>query len=209
MKTIEQKHFPFPEEFFKLLDAEKISSAYEDMKTLGFVPYEDNTKGGVFWHLRSSWFVDNLITDEVDCVLYSYDGKMDTLQNVYKRFKDAVAEDDKDSNSMFDLEFAPWGIFQPLYVLQSGYIGNAMCFWKESCSGFTTNVEEAGKFTYDEVMHEHKADCGETIWPCSILNYPIKTVDMQYIPQEKRDNLLMISKELDKEFAALKKSEGD
>lgn len=36
------------------------------------------------------------------------------------------------------------------YVIQNMWSGDAMVFWKEGCSGYTTNFEKAHKFTLEE-----------------------------------------------------------
>lgn len=36
------------------------------------------------------------------------------------------------------------------YVIQNGWSGDAMVFWREECAGYTSNFEKVHKFTLDE-----------------------------------------------------------
>ena len=37
------------------------------------------------------------------------------------------------------------------YVQNLGYIGNAMIWWRPDSKGYTTNIEEAGRYTEEEM----------------------------------------------------------
>jgi tagatose-1,6-bisphosphate aldolase non-catalytic subunit AgaZ/GatZ len=38
------------------------------------------------------------------------------------------------------------------YVIQSGWSGDSMMFWREGRAGYTSNFEKVHKFTLDEAM---------------------------------------------------------
>jgi hypothetical protein len=41
---------------------------------------------------------------------------------------------------------------EKLYYIQSGYVDNAMLWWRPNGKGYTTDIEEAGKFTAERML---------------------------------------------------------
>lgn len=81
-----------------------------------------------------------------------------------------------------------------LYVVQDnrGYVGNAMSFWGQNGSGYTTNFNKAGKFTKEKALAIHNAHRDRThIWPLSYMQQRlIQIIDSQYVSKcETRDEI--------------------
>ena len=74
------------------------------------------------------------------------------------------------------------------YYIQNGYVGNALCWWRENSRGYTTNLEEAGKYSRKEADTMNRED--DVPWPCSYIDACEKAkkvvVDAQYLDFNKR-----------------------
>jgi len=75
-----------------------------------------------------------------------------------------------------------------MYYLQdarwSGMVGNCPSFWRPDGNGYTTNLDEAGRFTHEEAMAQHRSRSTDLPWLCSEvdkLRHP--TVDVQHMPR--------------------------
>ena len=42
-------------------------------------------------------------------------------------------------------------MYNELYVVHNGIVGNTLCWWRRGCSGYTTKLEEAHKFSLKEI----------------------------------------------------------
>lgn len=76
-----------------------------------------------------------------------------------------------------------------LYYIQNGYVGNAVYWWALDSKGYTTDVNEAQKYTYDEmksIVNNRRQDIG---WPVSYIDENAKAhktiIDAQYISKSK------------------------
>lgn len=83
--------------------------------------------------------------------------------------KQGVAED-----GMYYLQDARW----------SAMVGNCPSFWREGGNGYTTNLDEAGRFTFEDAMAQHRCRETDLPWLCAEvdkLRHP--TIDCQYMPR--------------------------
>lgn len=74
-----------------------------------------------------------------------------------------------------------------LYYLQDarwiGMVGNCPSFWRKG-GGYTTNLDEAERFTLDAAMKQHKCRETDLPWLCSEVDKLRRpTVDCQYMPR--------------------------
>lgn len=42
-------------------------------------------------------------------------------------------------------------MYNELYVVHNGIVGNTLCWWRQGRAGYTTKLEEAHKFTQKEI----------------------------------------------------------
>ncbi len=59
-----------------------------------------------------------------------------------------------------------------LYLIQNGYVGNSMLFWRLEGKGYTTEIEQAHRFTLKEAKKIRQAcrySHNFVIWPLSYL----------------------------------------
>ena len=58
-----------------------------------------------------------------------------------------------------------------LYYIQSGFSGNAILWWAENANGYTTDINEAGKFTekFAKQVINNK-DRQDIAWECSYID---------------------------------------
>lgn len=78
-----------------------------------------------------------------------------------------------------------------LYYLQdsrsSSYVGNCPSFWKKG-GGYTTNIDEAERMTFEKAMAQHAARDTDLPWLCSEVNAMRRaTIDFQYFPRRFED----------------------
>lgn len=75
------------------------------------------------------------------------------------------------------------------YVQDSrSYVGNCPLWWRPEGKGYTTNLDEAGRYTFDEAMRMHEIRSTDIPWFCREID-PLRraTVDCQYMPRDTRD----------------------
>jgi len=73
---------------------------------------------------------------------------------------------------------------EPLYYLQDtrSTVGNCPLWWRENGKGYTTDLREAGKYTFDEAIRQHRCRETDLPWPCEQINAIQRiTVDVQYM----------------------------
>lgn len=73
---------------------------------------------------------------------------------------------------------------EPLYYLQDtrSTVGNCPLWWRENGSGYTTNLREAHKYTFEEAMRQHRCRETDLPWPCEQIDAIQRiTVDVQYM----------------------------
>jgi hypothetical protein len=81
---------------------------------------------------------------------------------------------------------------EKLYYIQNrGYLGNGMIWWREGGRGYTSNIEEAGRFPAEEMLSIiNNRPNDDFAWECDYIdNTPeIRKVfiDTQYIDYDKR-----------------------
>lgn len=70
------------------------------------------------------------------------------------------------------------------YYLQKGYVGNAILWWKKGGHGYTTEFNEAGKFSKEQALVAIK-DPKHKAWSCYHIDTTRKahkhTIDTQYL----------------------------
>ena len=82
-----------------------------------------------------------------------------------------------------------------LYYLQDSrsYVGNCPSWWAKDRAGYTTKLDEAHRFTFDEAMRQHRERSTDIPWPCSEIDSLARlTVDMQCMRRIK-DQLAKLS----------------
>jgi len=72
---------------------------------------------------------------------------------------------------------------QEFYYLHNGqYVGNAMLWWRKGRAGYTTNINEAEKFTREQALDYHHARNTDVPWACNhVDDRAIKVADHQYL----------------------------
>ena len=74
---------------------------------------------------------------------------------------------------------------EKLYYIQFGYVGNALCWWKKDRRGYTTNINEAGKYSEKEAKEQAKRRIEDVAWDCDYVDNNEKAhkvvIDAQYI----------------------------
>ena len=86
-------------------------------------------------------------------------------------------------------EPAAHGLDAPnLYYLQDArhhaMVGNCPSFWRPDGNGYTTNLDEAARFTLEAAMKQHKCRETDLPWLCSEVDKLRRpTVDCQYMPR--------------------------
>jgi len=76
-----------------------------------------------------------------------------------------------------------------VYYIQTGYVGNSILWWGKNSSGYTTEIDKAGKFTHDEAMRiiERPQD---KAWLCEHVDNCVKArktiIDGQYLNTDFR-----------------------
>jgi len=68
------------------------------------------------------------------------------------------------------------------YLWNGGYVGNAMLWWRKGGAGYTTNLDEAHKFTKEEAMNYQKARNSDIPYLCAhVDDKSIRIADSQHI----------------------------
>lgn len=58
-----------------------------------------------------------------------------------------------------------------MYYIQNGFSGNAIVWWAKDSKGYTSNLNEAGKFTKEFAFNQVACGrSGEYAWPCSYVD---------------------------------------
>lgn len=78
------------------------------------------------------------------------------------------------------------------YYIQNGYVGNAILWWALDSAGYTTNITEAQRYSFEEmkdIVRQREQDIG---WPCDYIDDNLiahKTIiDMQYLKSSNSVN---------------------
>lgn len=72
---------------------------------------------------------------------------------------------------------------QPMFYLQDSrsFVGNCPLFWRVG-GGYTSNVDEAERFTAEDAMRQHECRVSDVPWPCAQIDALRRgTIDMQYL----------------------------
>jgi len=76
-----------------------------------------------------------------------------------------------------------------LYYIQCGYVGNALCWWRPEGKGYTTNINEAGKYSEQEAKEQAKRRIDDVAWKCDYIDKNDKAhkvvIDAQFIDYTK------------------------
>ena len=83
-----------------------------------------------------------------------------------------------------DMQVAEAKIKAGTYYLQDSrsFIGNCMMWHRKGGSGYTSNLDEAEKYTFAAVMRMHKTRDTDVPWLCSEMDLITgRTVDMQLL----------------------------
>lgn len=82
--------------------------------------------------------------------------------------------DARDADGMYYLQDARW----------SAMVGNCPSWWRPDGEGYTTNLDEAARFTFAEAMAQHRCRDTDLPWLCSEVDKLRRpTVDCQYMPR--------------------------
>lgn len=78
---------------------------------------------------------------------------------------------------------------QKYYIRNEGYVGNALVWWRPNGRGYTTDIREAGKYTYEKAKSICKRD-EDSAYLCSYIdeNEASKKmiIDVQYVCSKER-----------------------
>jgi hypothetical protein len=69
-----------------------------------------------------------------------------------------------------------------MYFLQDkrSYVGNCVVWWAKDNKGYTTQIEQAHRYTKEQAFAQHKGRASDIPWPCSVvLPHAKPTIDMQ------------------------------
>lgn len=55
------------------------------------------------------------------------------------------------------------------WLLQNGYVGNSVLWWKRGMRGYTTNIDKAHIFTEEEAFSQHKVRNEDKPWPLTVV----------------------------------------
>lgn len=73
-------------------------------------------------------------------------------------------------------------MYHALYLIQDtrSYVGNCVVWWGPDGRGYTTDVDVAGRYTFDEAMRQHRSRETDLPWALAdIRELTRKTVDVQ------------------------------
>lgn len=75
------------------------------------------------------------------------------------------------------------------YVRNEGYLGNALLWWKKGCNGYTCDIRDAHKFTFEEAQSICKRPV-DTAYECDYIDELIIAqkliIDCQYVDNKKQ-----------------------
>lgn len=75
------------------------------------------------------------------------------------------------------------------YVRNEGYLGNALIWWKKGRNGYTCDINDAHKFTYEEaqgVCSRHQDTAYECEYIDKLLIAQKLIIDCQYVDESNR-----------------------
>lgn len=81
---------------------------------------------------------------------------------------------------------AAHGVGDGLYYIQDtrGYVGNCVQWWGPERAGYTTRLDEAGKYPKDEALRQAASRSTDVAWPCGVIDKLARpTIDMQDLRQ--------------------------
>lgn len=84
-----------------------------------------------------------------------------------------------------------------LYFVQDtrSFVGNCPLWWRPNGGGYTTNLDEAGKFTREAAMKLHSNRDTDLPWLCSDINRLRRaTIDAQYLPRSNEEQAEALAK---------------
>lgn len=90
-----------------------------------------------------------------------------------------------------------------LYYIQDTrtIVGNCVLWWRPNRLGYTTDLNEAGRYTQKEALAQHRSRDTDVPWLCSEIEPLVRrTIDFQYVHYDVRS--------MDEQIAALAKLEG-
>ena len=75
---------------------------------------------------------------------------------------------------------------EELYYIQNGYVGNAILWWRKNSQGYTTDINEAEKYTKEFVQEIiNRPQTSHRAWPCEYIdsneNAKKLIIDSQYL----------------------------
>ena len=89
-----------------------------------------------------------------------------------------------DTDGMYYLQDARW----------SAMVGTCPSFWRPDGNGYTTNLDEAARFTFAEAMAQHRCRDTDLPWLCAEVDKLRRaTVDCQYMPRSWDDQRAAIA----------------
>ena len=60
---------------------------------------------------------------------------------------------------------------EEMYYIQNGFSGNALVWWREDSKGYTSNLNEAGRYTKEFALNQIALGrSGEHAWLCSYID---------------------------------------
>jgi hypothetical protein len=78
---------------------------------------------------------------------------------------------------------------EKLYYIQNGYVGNAILWWGKESRGYTTDINQAGKYTKEEAKRIIQRP-EDIAWECSHIDNCKKAhkliIDTQYLNYKRR-----------------------
>lgn len=83
---------------------------------------------------------------------------------------------------------APFEV-EPLYYLQDtrSFVGNCPLWWREGGNGYTTDLRQAGKFTFERATRQMESRETDVPWLCQEIDaIERRTVDMQDMRDYRR-----------------------
>ena len=90
----------------------------------------------------------------------------------------------RDADGMYYLQDARW----------SAMVGNCPSWWRSDGNGYTTNLDEAARFTFADAMTQHRCRETDLPWLCSEMDKLRRTtVDCQYMPRSWDDQRAAIA----------------
>jgi len=81
-----------------------------------------------------------------------------------------------------------WGKKNKQYYIQNGWIGNSILWWGIKGSGYTTEIDKAGRYSYEETKKIIQRPEGKA-WECKHVDECLSAhktiIDGQYLDRKK------------------------